>query len=79
MGARGGGVGGRCGAGMNMGGTLGSVTFPLAMWVASLEWVCVAMVGSMGECRIASATRSSLSDCDSSLCDSESVLGDAGW
>ena len=48
------------------------------MWVASLEWVCVAMVGSMGECRIASATRSSLSDCDSSLCESESVLGDAG-
>ena len=64
---------------MNMGGTLGSVTFPLAMWVASLVWVCVAMVGSIGECRIASATRSSLSDCDSSLCDSESVLGDAGW
>ena len=64
---------------MNIGGTLGSVTFPLAMWVASLEWVCVAMVGSMGECRIASATRSSWSDCDSSLCDSESVLGDAGW
>ena len=63
---------------MNMGGTLGSVTFPLAMWVASLEWVCVAMIGSMGECRIASATRSSLSDCDSSLRDSESVLGDAG-
>ena len=64
---------------MNMGGTLGSVTFPLAMWVASLEWVWVAMVGSIGECRIASVTRSSLSDCDSSLCDSESVLGDAGW
>ena len=78
MGARRGGVGGRCGAGMNMGGTLGSVTFPLAMWVASLEWVCVAMMGSMGECRIASATRSSLSDCDSSLGDPESVLGDAG-
>ena len=37
------------------------------------------MVGSIGECRIASATGSSLSDCDSSLCDSESVLGDAGW
>ena len=64
---------------MNMGGTLGSVTFPLAMWVASLEWVCVAIMGSMGECRIASAIGSSLSDCDSSLRDSESVLGDAGW
>ena len=64
---------------MNMGGTLGSVTFPLAMWEASLEWVCVAIVGSMGECRIASAMGSSLSECDSSLCDSESVLGDAGW
>ena len=64
---------------MNIGGTLGSVTFPLAMWVASLEWVCVAIVGSMGECRIARAMRSSFSDCDSSLCDSESVLGDAGW
>ena len=79
MGARGGGISGRCGAGVNIGGTFGSVTFPLAMWVASLEWVCVAMVGSMGECRIANATRSSLSDCESSLCDSESVLGDAGW
>ena len=79
MGARGRGVGGRCGFGMNIGGTFGSVTFPLAMWVASLEWVCVAMVGSMGECRIANATGSSLSDCESSLWDSESVLGDAGW
>ena len=78
MGARRGGVGGCCGAGMNIGGTLGSVTFPLAIWVASLEWVCVAIVGSMGECQIASVTRSSMSDCDSSLCDSESVLGDAG-
>ena len=37
------------------------------------------MTGSMGECRMASVMGSSLSDCDSSLCDSESVLGDAGW
>ena len=63
---------------MNIGGTLGSVTFPLAMWVASLEWVWVAMVGSMGDCRMNCAMGSSSSECDSSLCDSESVLGDAG-
>ena len=31
----------------------------------------------MGECRIASVRGSSLSDCDSSLGDSGSVLGDA--
>ena len=49
-GTRGGGVCGRGGAGMNIGGMLGSVTFPLAMWVASLEWVWVAMVGLMGDC-----------------------------
>ena len=61
-----------------MGGTFGSVTFPLAIWVASLEWVCVAIVGSMGDCRMACVMGSSSSDCDSSLCDSESVLGDAG-
>ena len=64
---------------MNIGGTLGSVTFPLAMGEASLEWVGVAIVGSIGECRIASAMGSSLSECDSSLCDSELVVGDAGW
>ena len=61
-----------------MGGTFGSVMFPLAIWVASLEWVCVAIVGSMGDCRMARVMESSSSDCDSSWCDSELVLGDAG-
>ena len=49
-----GGVGARAGAGTGMGagGTLESVTFPLAMCAASLECVCVAMVGSMGDCQM---------------------------
>ena len=74
-----GGVGGRTGAGggANAGGTLGSVTFPLAMWVASLECVCVAIVGSMGDCRMEWVIGSSSSDWDSSLCSSDSVSGDA--
>ena len=79
MGARGGGVGGRCGAGMNIRGTLGSVTFPLAMWVASLEWVWVAIVGSMGDCRMSCVIGSSSSEWDSSFHPSDSVPGDAGW
>ena len=46
------GVGGRAGtgAGACTGGMLGSVTFPLAMWAASLECVYMAIVGSMGDC-----------------------------
>ena len=79
MGAHGGGVCGRGGVGMNIWGMLGSVTLPLAMWVASLEWVWVAMVGSMGDCRMEHVIGSSLSEWDSSLCSSDSVLGDGGW
>ena len=80
MGARVGGVGGHAGvgSGTNMGGMLGSVTFPLAMWVASLECVCVAIVGSMGDCQIECVMRSSSSEWDSSLGDSDAVAGDAG-
>ena len=63
---------------MNIRGTLGSVTFPLAMWVASLEWVWIAMIGSMGDCRMSCVTGSSSSEWDSSLCPSDSVSGDAG-
>ena len=72
------GVCGCGGAGMNIGGMLGSITFPLAMWVASLEWVWVAIVGLMGDCRMVCAIRSSSSEWDSSLCPSDSVSGDAG-
>ena len=57
---------------------LGRVTFPLAMWVASLECVCVAIVGSMGDCWIECVIGPSLSDWDSSLCGSDSVSRDAG-
>ena len=78
VGARGGGVCGRGGVGMNIGGMLGSVTFPLAMWVASLKWVWVAMVGLMGDCRMVCAMGSSSSEWDSSLCSSDLVSGDAG-
>ena len=78
MGAHGGGVCGRGGGGMNIGGTLGSVMFPLAMCVASLECVCIAIIGSMGDCRMSCVTGSSSSECDSSLCPSDSVSGDAG-
>ena len=80
VGARVGGVCGHGGAGggMNIGGMLGSVTFPLAMCVASLEWVHVAIVGSMGDCRMSCVIGSSLSGCDSSLRPSDSVSGDAG-
>ena len=46
------GAGAGAGTGMGAGGTLESVTFPLAMCAASLECVCVAMVGSMGDCRM---------------------------
>ena len=63
---------------MNIGGILGSVTFPLAMWVASLEWVWVAIVGSMGDCQMNCAMGSSSSEWDSSLRPSDSVSGDAG-
>ena len=64
---------------MNIGGILGSITFPLAMWVASLEWVWVAIVGSMGDCRMVHVIGSSSSEWDSSLCPSDSVSGDGGW
>ena len=52
VGGRVGGVGEHIGAGggANTGGMLGRVMFPLAMWVASLECICVAIVGSMGDC-----------------------------
>ena len=75
-----GGVGGHAGvgSGTNMGGMLGSVTFPLAMWVTSLECVCVAMTGSIGDCQMECVMGSSLSEWDSSLCPSDSVSGDAG-
>ena len=63
---------------MNTGGMLGSVTFPLAMWVASLECVCMAMTGSMGDCQIECVIGSSSSEWDSFLNDSDSVAGDTG-
>ena len=80
MGAHVGGVGGCAGAGggMNAGGTLGSVIFPLAIGAASLECICVAIVGSMGDCRMECVMGSSSSEWDSSLCPSDSVSGDAG-
>ena len=79
VGACGGGVCGRGGGGgMSIGGILGSVTFPLAICIASLECVCVAIAGSMGDCRMSCTMGSSSSECDSSLCPSDSVSGDAG-
>ena len=63
---------------MNIGGMLGSVTLPLAICIASLECVCVAIVGSMGDCRMSRVIGSSSSECDSSLCLSDSVSGDTG-
>ena len=74
------GAGAGVGAGAGAGGTFGSTTLPLAMCAASLECVCVAIVGSMGDCRIVYEVRSSsLSECVFSLCDSVSELGDSGW
>ena len=69
---------GGAGGGMNMGGILGSITFPLEIWVASLECVCVAMIGSMGDCQMEHVMGSSSFEWDSSLCSSDSVSGDAG-
>ena len=45
-----GGAGMGAGAGAGAGGMLGSVTFPLVMCAANLECVCVAIVGSIGDC-----------------------------
>ena len=64
---------------MNMGGTLGSVMFPLAMCAASLECVWVVMTGAMGDWQMDCVMgSSSSSEWDSSLCPSDSVSGDAG-
>ena len=39
----------------------------------------MAIVGSIGDCRMERVTGSSSSEWDSSLCPSDSVSGDGGW
>ena len=44
------GAGAGAGVGNGVGGTFGRIMLPLAMCAASLECICVAMAGSMGDC-----------------------------